>query len=163
MLLRLVEVDLIFVVHDEVGVVEDLAICVDFVQCRGSVLRAVCFERLEEAVGVVVRPLTAAAVTSAHTQLVTGQPVRFTLGQAKARIPASARDGLAGQVLGLLPNDLGFTIVTPADAPQLYNTIDLFKSVWWWLGLIALTIVLTFVIMVVVLAVRPQGIMGRPA
>jgi hypothetical protein len=84
------------------------------------------------------RPLTAAAVTSAHTQLVNGQPVQFTLGQAKARIPASLKDGLAGQVLGLLPDNLGFTIVTPADAPQLYNTIDLFKSVWWWLGLIAL-------------------------
>ena len=84
------------------------------------------------------RALTAAAVTSAHTQLVNGQPVKFTLGQAKARIPASAKDGLAGQVLALLPNDIGFTIVTPADAPQLYNTIDLLKSVWWWLGLIAL-------------------------
>ena len=33
-------------------------------------------------------------------------------------MPASAKDGLAGQVLDLLPNDVGITIVTPADAPQ---------------------------------------------
>ena len=84
------------------------------------------------------RPLTSAALTSAHSQLVNGQPVEFTLGQAKARVPASLKDGIAGQVLDLLPNDVGVTIVTPADAPQLYNAIDLLKSVWWWLGLIAL-------------------------
>ena len=84
------------------------------------------------------RPLTNAAVTSAHTQLVNGQPVRFTIGQAKAQLPASANTGLVGQVLGLIPNDLGVTIVTPADAPQLYNAIDLLKSVWWWVGLAAL-------------------------
>ena len=81
------------------------------------------------------RPLTSGALTSAHQQLVNGQPVRFTLGQAKARIPASAKSGLAGQVLDLLPNDVGFTVVTPADAPQLYNAIDLLKSLWLWLGL----------------------------
>jgi hypothetical protein len=84
------------------------------------------------------RSLTSAALTSAHDQLVNGQPVKFTLGQAKAQVPASLRDGIAGQVLNLLPNDVGVTIVTPADAPQLYNAIDLLKSVWWWLGLIAL-------------------------
>jgi hypothetical protein len=84
------------------------------------------------------RPITDAALTSAHTQLVNGQPVRFTLGQAKDRVPASARDGIAGQVLDLLPNDVGVTILTPADAPQVYNAIDLLKSVWWWLGLVAL-------------------------
>jgi len=83
------------------------------------------------------RPLTRAAVTSAHDQLVAGQPVRFTLGQAKALVPASARGGLAGQVLDLVPNNLGVTIVTPADAPRLYNAVDLLKSVWWWVGLIA--------------------------
>ena len=82
------------------------------------------------------RPLTSAAVTSAHTQLVNGQPVEFTLGQAKARVPDSLKDGIAGQVLDLLPNDVGVTIVTPADAPQLYNAIDLLKSAWWWLGLV---------------------------
>jgi hypothetical protein len=84
------------------------------------------------------RPITRAALTSAHDQLVNGQPVRFTLGQAKDRVPASARDGLAGQVLDLLPNDVGITLLTPADAPQVYNAIDLLKSVWWWLGLVAL-------------------------
>jgi hypothetical protein len=84
------------------------------------------------------RPLTEAAVTSAHTQLINGQPVQFTLGQAKNLVPASARDGLAGQVLGLIPNDLGVTILTPSDAPQVYNAIDLLKSIWLWMGLIAL-------------------------
>jgi len=84
------------------------------------------------------RPLTTAALTSAHTQLVNGDPVRFTLGQAKARVPASLQDGLAGQVLGLLPNDVGVTLLTPADAPSLYTAVNLLKSVWWWLGLIGL-------------------------
>jgi Short C-terminal domain len=84
------------------------------------------------------RPLVSAAVTTAHDQLVNGQPLRFTLGQAKARIPASAKTGLAGQVLGLLPNDVGVTILTPADAPRLYNAIDVLKSLWWWVGLIGL-------------------------
>src|SRR4051794_28809673 len=84
------------------------------------------------------RPLTDAALTSAHDQLVNGQPVKFTLGQAKNLVPASARDGIAGQVLDLLPNDVGVTLLTPADAPQVYNAIDLLKSVWWWLGLLAL-------------------------
>jgi hypothetical protein len=84
------------------------------------------------------RPITDAALTSAHNQLVNGQPVRFTLGQAKDRVPASARNGIAGQVLALLPDDVGVTILTPADAPQVYNAIDLLKVVWWWLGLVAL-------------------------
>src|SRR3954469_17663027 len=83
------------------------------------------------------RPLTEAAVTPAHTQLVNGQPVKFTLGQAKNLVPASARDGLAGQVLGLIPNDLGVTIITPSDAPQVYNAISLLKSIWLWMGLVA--------------------------
>jgi hypothetical protein len=30
------------------------------------------------------------------------------------------------------------TLLTPADAPQVYSAIDLLKSTWWWLGLIAL-------------------------
>jgi hypothetical protein len=83
------------------------------------------------------RPLTAAAVTSAHTQLINGQPVEFTLGQAKDLVPASAQGGLAGQVLGLIPDDVGVTIVTPSDAPQVYNAIDLLKSIWLWMGLLA--------------------------
>jgi hypothetical protein len=84
------------------------------------------------------RPLTSAALTTAHDQLVNGQPVQFTLGQAKARVPDSLRGGVAGQVLALLPDDVGVTILTPADSPQIYNAIDLLKSVWWWLGLVAL-------------------------
>jgi hypothetical protein len=84
------------------------------------------------------RPLTQAALTSAHDQLVAGEPVQFTLGQAKERVPDSLRDGLAGQILDLLPDDVGVTILTPADAPQVYTAIDLLKSVWWWLGLLAL-------------------------
>ncbi|MGY1643597.1 hypothetical protein ACI782_21025 [Geodermatophilus sp. SYSU D00703] len=84
------------------------------------------------------RPLTQAALTSAHDQLVAGESVRFTLGQAKERIPDSAKTGIAGQILDLLPDDVGVTIVTPADAPQLYTAVDLLKSVWWWLGLLSL-------------------------
>src|SRR4051794_11813031 len=84
------------------------------------------------------RPLTDAALTSAHDQLVNGQPVKFTLGQAKDLVPASARDGIAGQVLDLLPDDVGVTLLTPADAPQVYSALDLLKSVWWWLGLLSL-------------------------
>src|SRR6478672_614229 len=84
------------------------------------------------------RPLTEAAVTSAHNQLVNGEPVTFTLGQAKDLVPASAKNGLAGQVLGLIPDNIGVTIITPADAPQVYNAIDLLKSIWLWMGLVAL-------------------------
>ena len=84
------------------------------------------------------RPLTDAALTSAHDQLGAGQPVRFTLVQAKNLVPDSAKDGIAGQVLDLLPNDVGVTILTPSDAPQVYTAIDLLESVWWWLGLLAL-------------------------
>jgi hypothetical protein len=84
------------------------------------------------------RPLTTAALTSAHDQLVNGQSVEFTLGQAKNLVPDSAKDGIAGQVLDLIPSNVGVTILTPADAPQLYTAIDLLKSVWWWLGIVAL-------------------------
>ncbi|MGY1698057.1 hypothetical protein [Geodermatophilus sp. SYSU D00766] len=84
------------------------------------------------------RPLTRAALTSAQEQLVAGEPVQYTLGQAKALVPASARDGVAGQVLDLLPDDAGVTLLTPADAPQVYTAIDLLDSAWWWLGLVAL-------------------------
>jgi hypothetical protein len=84
------------------------------------------------------RPLTQAALTSAHDQLVAGEPVRFTLGQAKERVPTSAKTGIAGQILDLLPDNVGVTILTPADAPQLYTAIDLLQDVWWWLGLLAL-------------------------
>lgn len=84
------------------------------------------------------RPLTNAALTSAHDQLVAGEPVEFTLGQAKERVPDSAKSGIAGQVLALIPDDVGVTILTPSDAPQVYTAIDLLKSVWWWLGILAL-------------------------
>jgi hypothetical protein len=84
------------------------------------------------------RPLTSAALTSAHDQLVNGQPVEFTLGMAKDLVPDSARDGIAGQVLDLLPDEAGVTLLTPAEAPEVYNAVDLLRSAWWWLGLIAL-------------------------
>ena len=73
-----------------------------------------------------------------HTQLVNGEDVRFTLGEAKDRVPDSLRDGLAGQVLDLLPDDVGVTLLSTADAPEIYSAVDLLESVWWWLGLIAL-------------------------
>jgi hypothetical protein len=82
--------------------------------------------------------LTSAAVRSAQTQLVNGQPVEFTLGQAKALVPAQDRTGLAGQVLDLIPDDVGFTVLTPAQAPRLYSAIDVLKTLWLWLGLLAL-------------------------
>jgi hypothetical protein len=84
------------------------------------------------------RPLTTAALTSVHDQLVAGESVQFTLGQAKDRVPASLRDGLAGQVLELLPDDVGVTLLSPDKTPQAYDAIDLLKSIWWWFGLIAL-------------------------
>ncbi|WP_116450387.1 SHOCT domain-containing protein [Blastococcus litoris] len=83
------------------------------------------------------RPLTTAAMTSVHDQLVAGEPLEFTLGQAKDRVPDSLRDGIAGQVLDLLPDDLGVTLLSPADSPQVYTAIDVLESAWWWLGLIA--------------------------
>jgi hypothetical protein len=84
------------------------------------------------------RPVTEAALTSAHQQLVNGEAVRFTLGQAKNLVPASATDGLAGQVLDLIPDDVGVTLLSPADAPQVYTAVDLLKSAWWWTGLAGL-------------------------
>jgi hypothetical protein len=87
------------------------------------------------------RPLTEAALTSAHTQLINGEPVEFTLGMAKDLVPEEQRDGLAGQVLELIPDDVGVTLLTPADAPQVYNAVDLLKSVWWWMGLLSLATV----------------------
>ncbi|MGY1687779.1 hypothetical protein ACI8AK_19515 [Geodermatophilus sp. SYSU D00867] len=84
------------------------------------------------------RPLTESALTSAHDQLVAGEAVRFTLGQAKERIPASVQDGLAGQVLDLVPDDVGVTLLTPAQNPEVYDAVDLLRSVWWWLGLLSL-------------------------
>ena len=62
--------------------------------------------------------LTATALTSVQTQLLTGQPVSFTLGQAKARIPQQDRTGLAGQVVNLIPDNVGFTVLTPQQAPS---------------------------------------------
>lgn len=75
-----------------------------------------------------------AGLTSAHTQLVNDQPVTFTLGQAKALVPPQARSGLAGQVINLIPSDLGITVLTKQQAPQLYTAIDLLKSLWLWAG-----------------------------
>jgi hypothetical protein len=82
--------------------------------------------------------LTGEALRSAQTQLLNGQSVEFTLGQAKAVVPAQDRTGLAGQVLNLIPDNVGFTVVTKAQAPQLYTAIDLLKSLWLWLGLVSL-------------------------
>jgi hypothetical protein len=82
--------------------------------------------------------LTGEALRSAQTQLLNDQSVEFTLGQAKALVPAQDRTGLAGQVLNLIPDNVGFTVVTKAQAPQLYTAIDLLKSLWLWLGLVSL-------------------------
>jgi hypothetical protein len=84
--------------------------------------------------------LTGAALRTAQTQILNGEPVGLTLGQAKARIPAEDRTGLAGQVINLIPDDVGFTVLTPQDAPRVYTAIDVLKSLWLWVGLVALGI-----------------------
>src|SRR5438874_2716557 len=53
--------------------------------------------------------LTTAALRNAQTQLLNGQPVTLTIGQAKALVPPQDRTGLGGQVLNLIPNDVGIT------------------------------------------------------
>jgi len=68
--------------------------------------------------------LTEAALRSVQTQLLAGQPVRFTLGQAKARIPQQDRTGLAGEVVNLIPDDVGFTVLTPQQARLLACMAD---------------------------------------
>ncbi|MDT7651733.1 MAG: hypothetical protein QOI36_3139, partial [Pseudonocardiales bacterium] len=82
--------------------------------------------------------LTGAALRTAQAEVLGGQPVRFTLGQAKALIPPQDVTGLAGQVINLIPNDAGFTVLTPQEAPRVYAAIDLLKSLWLWAGLVAL-------------------------
>jgi hypothetical protein len=84
--------------------------------------------------------LTGAALRTAQTQILNGQPVGLTLGQAKARIPAEDRTGLAGQVINLIPDDVGFTVLTPQEAPGVYTVLNLLKSLWLWAGLISLGI-----------------------
>jgi hypothetical protein len=84
--------------------------------------------------------LTAAALRSAQTQLLNGQTVEFTLGQAKARLPAQDKTGLAGQALDLIPNNVGITVLTKQQAPRLYTAIDLLKTLWLWAGLIGLAL-----------------------
>jgi hypothetical protein len=82
--------------------------------------------------------LTGAALRTAQAEVLGGQPVGFTLGQAKALIPPQDVTGLAGQVINLIPNDAGFTVLTPQEAPRVYAAIDLLKSLWLWAGLVAL-------------------------
>ena len=84
--------------------------------------------------------LTGAALRTAQTQILNGQPVGLTLGLAKERIPAQDRTGLAGQVINLIPNDVGFTVLTPQEAPRVYTAVDVLKSLWLWVGLVALGI-----------------------
>ncbi|HJQ47594.1 MAG TPA: hypothetical protein VJ870_14945 [Amycolatopsis sp.] len=82
--------------------------------------------------------VTTAALRSAQTQLINGQSVQFTIGQAKALVPPGAQTGLAGQVLALIPDNLGITVLTKQQAPQVYSAIDTLKVLWLWLGLAAL-------------------------
>jgi hypothetical protein len=84
--------------------------------------------------------MTGAVLRTAQTQILNGQPVGFTLGQAKALIPRQDATGLAGQVINLIPNDVGFTVLTPQEAPRVYTAIDVLKSLWLWVGLVALGI-----------------------
>jgi hypothetical protein len=82
--------------------------------------------------------VTTAALRNAQTQLINGQSVQLTIGQAKALVPPENRTGLAGQVLNLIPDNVGVTVLTKAQAPQVYTAIDLLKSLWLWAGLISL-------------------------
>jgi hypothetical protein len=43
-----------------------------------------------------------------------------------------------GEVINLIPDDVGFTVLTPQQAPQLYTAIDLLKTLWLWVGLLGL-------------------------
>jgi hypothetical protein len=82
--------------------------------------------------------LSAPALASAHAQLAEGRPVRLTLGQAMSSASTGFPIGQAGQLLDLLPNDLGVTVLTPQDAPLLYTVVDLLKVLWLWTGLLAI-------------------------
>ncbi len=89
-----------------------------------TVLTSAAFERV-----------TSTALRNAQSQLVNGQSVTFNIGQAKAAIPPDRRTGLAGQVLNLIPNTVGVTVLTKAEHPQIYTLIDTLKVLWLWLGL----------------------------
>ncbi|HKS47295.1 MAG TPA: SHOCT domain-containing protein [Amycolatopsis sp.] len=82
--------------------------------------------------------LTTAVLRNAQTDLINGQPVALTVGEAKALVPPENRTGLAGQVLNLIPDDVGITVLTKEQAPQVYTSIDLLRSLWLWAGLISL-------------------------
>ena len=82
--------------------------------------------------------LSTPALASAHAQLAEGRPVRLTLGQGASSASAGFPIGQAGQLLDLLPNDLGVTVLTPQDAPLLYTVVDLLKVLWLWTGLLAI-------------------------
>ena len=41
-------------------------------------------------------------------------------------------------MVNLIPDDVGFTVLTPQQAPQLYTAIDLLKTLWLWVGLLGL-------------------------
>jgi hypothetical protein len=43
-----------------------------------------------------------------------------------------------GEVINLIPDDVGFTVLTPQQAPQLYTAIGLLKTLWLWVGLLGL-------------------------
>lgn len=77
------------------------------------------------------------ALTNAHSQLVAGQDIRFSIGDAKAALPASAKSGVVGQILSLIPSNVGITVLQKSQAPQLYSALDLLKRLWLWLGLVA--------------------------
>ena len=51
-------------------------------------------------------------------------PVEFQDLVADCGQPTRAEPGQVGQVLDLLPDDVGVTILTPADAPQIYTAVD---------------------------------------
>ena len=41
-------------------------------------------------------------------------------------------------MVNLIPDNVGFTVLTPQQAPQLYTALDLLKTLWLWVGLLGL-------------------------
>jgi hypothetical protein len=78
------------------------------------------------------------ALASAHAQLVEGQPVRLTVGQAASAVLTQNPIGPADLLLDLLPDDIGVTVLTPQDAPHVYTAVELLKLLWLWTGLLAI-------------------------
>jgi hypothetical protein len=82
--------------------------------------------------------VSTAVLVSVHAQLLEGRPVRLTVGQAASAVSTQNPLGPAAQLLDLLPDDIGVTVLTPQDAPLVYTAVELLKLLWLWTGLLAI-------------------------